>query len=84
MLGSWTWKIRVRITFKLHICNLGTEIPVEKEVELGVLDTLQQGEYLLNMGSRIIVNINDFTTPLYSVIIEATESSEYGFEELED
>ena len=70
--------------FELHICNLGTEIPVEKEIELGVLDTLQQGEYLLNMRSRIIVDINDFTTPLYSVIIEATESSEYEFEELED
>ena len=35
--------------FELHICNLGTEIPVEKEVELGVLDTLQQIETQLLM-----------------------------------
>lgn len=70
--------------FELHICNLGTEIPVEKEVELGVLDTLQQGEYLLNMRSRTISDINDIMNPIYSVVIEATESSEYEFEELED
>ena len=68
--------------FELHICNLGTEIPIDKE--LGVLDKLQQGEYLLIMRSRAIADINDVTTPLYSVIIEATVSSEYDFEELED
>lgn len=70
--------------FELHICNLGTEIPIDKELELGVLDNLQQGEYLLIMRSRAIADINDVTTPLYSVIIEATVSSEYDFEELED
>ena len=70
--------------FELYICNLGTEIPVEKEIELEVLDNLQQGEYLLNMRSRTISDINDIMTPIYNVVIEATESSEYEFEELED
>lgn len=77
-------ELNIQGYFSLTICKLGTEIPIEKEFAQGVLDSLQQGEYLLGIRSRTIMDINDLHNPLYSVIIEATENCEYEFEPGED
>lgn len=69
--------------FDLTIQELNTEIEVSKEVEIEVFQKLQSGHLFLNMSGRIIVG-EDLVTPLYTVFIEATESSEYEFEQVFD
>ena len=75
-------QLNVNGYFKLTICLVGTEIPVENETEQGVLDNLQQGEYIIGIRDKEIADINDLLTPLYSFVIESTDSSEYDFDEL--
>jgi len=67
--------------FDFTVCILGTEIPVDNETAQGVLDNLQQGEYLITMRTREIVDINDLTEPLYNFVIEPTDYVEYNFDE---
>ena len=40
-------ELNVQGYFDFTICILDTEIPVENEIALGVLDNLQQGEYMI-------------------------------------
>lgn len=68
--------------FDMNICLLGTEIPVDNETEQGILDNLQQGEYVISIRTRTISDINNLSTPLYSFVIESTVSSEYEYNEL--
>lgn len=70
--------------FSLTIQELNTGIEVSKEVEAEVFKKLISGRVFLNMAGRFIVDGKDFTTQLYSVFIEATESSDYEFELLFD
>ena len=67
--------------FDFTPCILNTEIPVDEETKQGVLDNLQQGEYLISIRDRTISDINNFAVPLYSFILEPTDSCEYEFEE---
>ena len=77
-----TLELNINGYFDLTVCILGTEIPVENKVGQEVLDNLQQGEYLLGIRSRTILDTN--FDPIYSVIIEATDSAEYEFEQIEE
>ena len=67
--------------FDLTILNLYVETEVEKDIELGILDNLQQGEYVLSINKKEIFNINDMTTPIYKFLLEPTINLEYSFEE---
>ena len=74
-------ELNVQGYFDFTICILDTEIPVENEIALGVLDNLQQGEYMICIRSRTIFDINDLLTPIYSFVMEATNNTEYNFNE---
>ncbi len=76
-----TLELNVQGYFDFTVCILNTEIPVENDIAQGVLDNLQQGEYIIGMRSRTISDINDLQTPLYSFVIEATNNVEYEFDE---
>ena len=75
-------ELNVQGYFEMTVCLVGTEVPVEKEIEQGVLDNLEQGEYLIGIRDRTIMDINDLENPIYSFVMESTESSEYEFDEL--
>jgi hypothetical protein len=76
-----TLELNIQGYFDFTICILNTEIPIENEIALGVLDNLQQGEYMIGITSRTIFDINDLSTPLYSFVMEATNNIEYIFDE---
>ena len=69
--------------YEISVCICGTDIPVEREIEKGVLDDLQMGEYVLNMSNRTIDSIQDLEA-VYSFKIVNTEGVEYEFEEIEE
>ena len=66
--------------FEMHIKNVHSGESVDKETELGVLDNLQQGEYVIGVNSKNIFDINDLVNPIYSFELDATDSLEYMFE----
>ena len=66
---------------ELTICTLNTDIPVDNETGLGVMDNLQQGEYTIGIRDSTICDINNLSEPLYSFILEPTNNVEYEFEE---
>lgn len=76
-----TLELKIDGYFDFTVCSLGTEIPVDEETAQGVLDNLQQGEYLIGITSRTISDINDLQNPIYSFVIEATNNVEYDFDE---
>ena len=65
----------------MHITNMLGE-PVEEDIEQGILDNLQQGEYLIGIQSLTIMDINDLETPIYKFTLESGEFCEYNFDEL--
>jgi len=69
--------------FKMVIFSHGTRQPIDREDEQGVLDSLQQGEYLMDIESKTIEDINDLDTPLYSFDIAPQDNVDYDFNELE-
>lgn len=78
-----TIELNIQGYFTLTPCTLNTEIPLDSETTMGILDNLQQGEYLISIRDRIILDINDLSNPIYSFILEPTDSVEYEFEEVE-
>jgi hypothetical protein len=77
-----TLELNINGYFDFTVCSLGTETPVDNETAQGVLDNLQQGEYLIGMRSRTISDISDLQNPIYSFVLEATSNTEYEFDEL--
>ena len=67
--------------FDLTIYNFHTGEEVDKETEQGVLDNLQQGEYLMGLESKTISDINDLSNPIYKIEITPTDAVSYEFEE---
>jgi|TARA_R110000796_G_scaffold57253_2_gene132166 hypothetical protein len=76
-----TLELKVDGYFDFTVCSLGTEVPVDDETAQGVLDNLQQAEYTIGMRTRTIFDINDLQNPIYSFVIEATNNTEYEFDE---
>ena len=68
--------------FEMFIFNLHTNTEVEEDIEQGVLDNLQQGEYVIGLESKFIYDINDLVNPVYSFSYDLTDSVEYDFDEL--
>ena len=75
-------ELRIEGYYELQPYYLYTDRPVEKELELSILDSLQQGEYIVSMNDKVIYDINDLDAPLYHFTIEPTLNTEYEFEEL--
>ena len=75
-------ELRVNGFFGLTIFHTNGE-QVTNETEQSVLDNLQQGEYLVSLNSKTIVDINDYGTILYTFEIDPlSQMEEYEFEEL--
>ena len=68
--------------YEMQVFNLHTGERLPEDLELGVLDNLQQGEYFIGINSKTIVSIDDLMTPLYKFDLEATTAVEYKFDEL--
>ena len=68
--------------FNMTIYNYHTETEVETDIEQGILDNLQQGEYVISIDRKLIFDINDLQTPLYKFSLEATDAVDYEFDEL--
>lgn len=76
-------ELKVDGYFELTIYYLnGKQVGIhnDKDIEQGILDNLQQGEYLIGINSKTIVDINDMNTPLYTFEIEAGSMTDYEFE----
>jgi hypothetical protein len=71
--------------FEMTFHNVHTEEEiVEKDIEQGILDNLQQGEYFMGLDSKNVYDINDLNTPIYKFSLDGTDAIEYDFNELEE
>jgi hypothetical protein len=57
---------------------------VGRDIERGVFDNLQQGEYIINLKEKLIYDINNLQEPIYKFTFEVNEDTEYEFEEVEE
>ena len=73
--------LNIKGYFDMTILNFHTKEKVEKDIEQGVLDNLQQGEYVIGINTKTIVDINDLETPLYSFELDPDANVEYDFDE---
>jgi len=67
--------------FMLHITDIFGK-KVEEDIEKGIQDNLAQGEYVIDIRNRHILDINDLQKPIYLFSLEPTCSSEYDWEPL--
>ena len=60
----------------------GQQVGINKDKDIlkGILDNLQQGEYVIGINTLNIYDINDFSTPVYTFTLNATDYVEYMFE----
>lgn len=77
-----TFEMTINGAFEFTVCILNTEVPVDNDIAEGVLDNLQQGEYIVGIRTRKIFDINDLTEPLYSFVLEPTDFTDYDFDEI--
>jgi hypothetical protein len=75
-----TTEVIINGYFDFTVCILDTEIQTDNETAQRVLDYIEQGEFVINIRDRYIYNVNGLDNPLYSFILEATDSAEYNFE----
>jgi len=68
--------------FDMTIYNYQTETEVEQDIEQGILDNLQQGEYVISIDKKLIFDINDLQKPLYKFSLDVTDAVDYEFDEL--
>lgn len=68
--------------FEMTIYNYHLETDVESDIEQGILDNLEQGEYVISIDKKLIFDINDLQTPLYRFSLEATDNVDYDFDSL--
>ena len=54
----------------------------DKDIELGILDDLEMGEYVISLDKKEVYNINDLETPIYTFVLDPTDNVEYDFDEL--
>jgi len=75
-----TTEVNISGYFDFTVCILNTETPTDEETAQGVLDNLKQGEYVIGIRARCIYDINQLDKPIYSFVLEATDSVDYDFE----
>ena len=68
--------------FEITFLNPITKQPMEDDIQLGIMDNLQQGEYLIGMNSKTVKDINDLDNVLYTFELDPTENTSYEFDEL--
>ena len=73
-------ELRIDGFLEMTIYNYQTKKEVEKDIEKGILDNLQQGEYTISINSKLIFDINYLHKPLYAFSLDTTSDLEYEFE----
>jgi hypothetical protein len=68
--------------FEITFLNPVTKQPVDDDYQLGIMDNLQQGEYVLGMDSKTVKDINDLDNVLYTFVLDPTVNVSYEFDEL--
>lgn len=68
--------------FEITFLNPITKKPVDDDFQLGIMDNLQQGEYVIGMQDRTVKDINDLETVLYTFDLDPTIAMNYEFDEL--
>ena len=53
----------------------------DQDILQGILDNLQQGEYLISLNDKTIKDINNLSETLYTFELDATDALEYEFSE---
>lgn len=76
--------VELQINGYLHLTfmNVHTGEDVEEDIEQGILDNLQQGEYLISLANKTVLDINDLQNPIYKFDIDTTDALEYEFDEI--
>ena len=52
----------------------------DKDILKGILDNLQQGEYVIGFNSKNIHDINDLENPIYTFELGTTDNMDYMFD----
>jgi hypothetical protein len=68
--------------FDMTIFTYHTETEVKHDIEQSILKNLQNGEYVINIDRKFILDINNLQKPLYKFSIDATDAVDYNFDEL--
>jgi hypothetical protein len=55
----------------------------DKDIEQGILDNLEQGEYIISLAKREVYDINAIGEVLYTFEIDPTDAMEYQWDEKE-
>lgn len=77
-------ELRIDGYFEMTIYNYQTGERVDEKTEKGVLKKLQNGEHIIGIDSKTIVDINQIQTPIYKFSIDPAKSgAEYEFDEWE-
>ncbi len=66
--------------FDMTIYNYHTDTEVEEDIEQGILNNLQQGEYVISYNKKLIFEINDLNKPLYKFSLDVTDAVNYDYE----
>jgi len=77
-------KVNLQGDFALNVFYLdGKQVGEHKDKDIlkGILDNLEQGEYLLGITTGKIYDINDMQNNPYTFTLESSGSSEYEFDE---
>ena len=68
--------------FEMTFLNAETAEEVDDDIQLGIMDNLQQGEYFISMNNKTVVDINDLDNVLYRFYLDPTVNVSYEFDEL--
>ena len=68
--------------FEITFLNPITKEALDDDIQLGIMDNLQQGEYVIGMNSRTVKDINDLDNVLYVFELDPTINHTYEFDEL--
>jgi hypothetical protein len=68
--------------YEMSFHNVHTGEEVDQETEKGILDNLQQGEYVISMNDKNVLDINDLQNPVYKFELDPTDSINHEFDEL--
>ena len=74
--------IRLNINGGLILTFLGvySDDTLEKWVVDGILDNLQNGEYVISLADKTVADINNLNYPLYRFEFEVEDDTDYEFE----
>lgn len=68
--------------FEITFLSGSTGEVMEDDYQLGIMDNLQQGEYVISMQDRTVKEINNLDIVLYTFELDPTVNVEYEFDEL--